>query len=111
MSETCKHCGAKDGVGLNAQATERLQRSLAEANTRFNAMYESLAEKSKQLAAANEELKLARGVIAADDERLFQAADRVGVTRSCDAADEMADIILGYRQKTAAESGKGEKAK
>jgi hypothetical protein len=51
-NEKCPKCGAKDGVGLNDQATERANRSLSEARKRFDAMSMCLDGKSRQLAAS-----------------------------------------------------------
>jgi hypothetical protein len=45
-----------------------------------------------------EDLRLVRGAMEADDERLRIAAEKVGVVAGCDAPDEMADIILGQQK-------------
>jgi hypothetical protein len=73
----------------------KVEPALAAANVRLiadgvNALPELLAD-LKQM----ENLK---GVIAADDERLLKACERVGIgTMGCDTADHLADMILGLR--------------
>jgi len=43
------------------------------------------------------ELAEVRGAMAADDERLRLAAERVGIVAGCDAPDEMADEVISLR--------------
>jgi hypothetical protein len=46
---------------------------------------------------AQQQLARLQGAVRADDGRLRLAAERVGVASGCDAAEEMADIILWLR--------------
>ena len=56
------------------------------------------AEFIGEIDCLREELRLARGAMNADDERLRKASARVGIPMSCDAAEELADHLLASRK-------------
>lgn len=80
-----------------AATIARLERELAENKEALLECIKQRGDGHVREGCLRHELAEARGIIAADDERLRVAAWRLGIAAGCDAADHLADLAEGYK--------------